>query len=46
MNGEKTDPHTHKGYNHDEKGTYSVSAKERKMIERVRKTWYYHNNRE
>lgn len=45
-NGEKKDPHTHKGYMHDEKGTYDVSPKERKMIDRVKKAWYYHNNRE
>lgn len=31
---------------HDEKGTYDVSPKERKMIDRVKKAWYYHNNRE
>ena len=46
VNGEKKDPHTHKGYMHDEKGTYDVSPKERKMIDRVKKAWYYHNNRE
>lgn len=46
VNGEKKDPHTHKGYIHDEKGTYDVSPKERKMIDRVKKAWYYHSNRE
>lgn len=44
VNGKKIDPHTHKGYVHDEKGTYEVSPKERKMIERVQRTWYYHIN--
>ena len=37
VNGEKKDPHTHKGYMHDEKGTYDVSPKERKMIDRVKR---------
>lgn len=46
VNEIKKDPHTHKGYTHDEKGTYDVSPKEQKMIERVQKTWYYHKNRE
>lgn len=46
VKGEKIDPHTHKGYNHDEKGTYDLSPKERKMLDRVKRTWYYHNSRE
>lgn len=45
VNGKKIDLHTHKGYIHDEKGTYEVSPKERKMIERVQRAWYYHINR-
>ena len=35
-------PHTHKGYKHDEKGTFPLSSKEEKMVERITKTWYYH----
>lgn len=46
VNSVSTEPHTHKGYKHDEKGTYSVSKKESNMIERVLKTWYCHINRE
>lgn len=42
----KIDPHTHKGYEHEEKGTYGVSEKEAKMIDRVQKIWYHHLNRE
>lgn len=37
VNGKKADPHTHKGYNHDEKGTHNLNSKEMKMIERVKK---------
>jgi len=46
VNGIPINPHTHKGYMHDEKGTYSVTPKEEKMIERVQKIWYLYNNRE
>lgn len=41
VNGAKIDPHTHRGYVHDEYGTYPVTSKEEKMIERVVRTWYY-----
>ena len=27
-------------------GTYGLSPKERKMLDRVKRTWYYHNSRE
>ena len=37
--GKKIIPHTHKGYEHDEKGTKAPSAKQRKMIDRILKTW-------
>lgn len=37
-----TSPHTHIGYLHSEKGTKYLSLKERKMVDRVIKTW---NNR-
>ena len=40
VNGVKTLPHTHKGYNHDEKGTHALSPKERKMVDRVLKAWH------
>ena len=46
VKGVQTDPHTHKGYKHDEKGTFNVRKKEANMIERVLKTWYHHINRE
>ena len=39
-------PHTHKGYLHDEKGTYHLSPKEQKMVDRVLKTWYNINNKQ
>lgn len=43
IKGKKTQPHTHKGYFHDEKGgTHFVSPKEQKMIERITKAWHYH----
>lgn len=37
-------PHTHHGYNHDENGTTGLSAKERKMVDRVTELWYNHLN--
>lgn len=40
VNGKRELPHTHKGYVHDEKGTYTLSDREKKMVERVKKTWY------
>lgn len=44
IGGEPVLPHTHKGYEHNEKGNYTVSPKEQKMIDRVTKTWYNHLN--
>ncbi len=41
INGKPELPHTHKGYFHGEKGTYTLSKSERKMVDRVLKTWYY-----
>lgn len=39
-------PHTHHGYQHEEYGgTKLLSPKEHKMVERVLKTWYYHNSK-
>lgn len=43
IEGEELIPHTHKGYFHDEKGTHRLSDKEKKMLERVLRTW--DNNR-
>lgn len=45
VNGKAEQPHTHKGYFHDEKGTYTPSSKESKMIDRVMRIWYNKNNR-
>ena len=46
VNGNKLDPHKHKGYLHDEKGTFEGSRKEKNMIDRVKSTWYNYVNRE
>lgn len=45
IEGQKTLPHTHKGYFHNEKGNYRVSEKEQKMIDRVITIWYNVNSR-
>lgn len=45
IKGKRTLPHTHKGYTHNEKGDYNVSDKERKMIDRVKSTWYNKYNK-
>jgi hypothetical protein len=42
INGKKELPHTHRGYEHDEKGTRVPSSKEKKLIERVKRIWAYH----
>lgn len=42
INGVWTQPHTHKGYFHDENGTYVVSENERKVVDNIIKIW---NNR-
>lgn len=39
IKGMKTVPHTHKGYLHNEKGDFVPNEKEKKVIERVLKTW-------
>lgn len=41
INGKPELPHTHKGYLHSEKGTYTLSKSELKMVDRVLKIWYY-----
>ena len=42
IDGVWTEPHTHKGYFHDEKGTFTASEKELKTVDKVIKIW---NNR-
>lgn len=44
IKGDFEQPHTHKGYFHNEKGDFNLSPKEQKMIDRVQKVWYYYNN--
>jgi hypothetical protein len=39
IDGNPVMPHTHKGYFHDEKGTYKLTAKERRLIEYVLRKW-------
>lgn len=45
VNGVKERPHVHKGYEHNEKGDYKPSTRQERMIERVRKIWYYINGK-
>ena len=46
VNGKREARHTHLGYEHEEYGgTRLLSSKEQKMVERVLKTWYYHNGK-
>ena len=33
-------PHTHYGYNHGENGTTGSTDKEKKLIDKIKKTWY------
>lgn len=40
INGKRELPHTHKGYIHDEQGSFTLSSREKKMVERIMKTWY------
>lgn len=42
ISGKWIAPHTHKGYSHDEKGTFTASEKELKTVDKVIKIW---NNR-
>lgn len=45
----KMKPHTHHGYIHSEndgpKGASKLTAKEKKMVERIEKLWYNHLNK-
>ena len=43
INGVPILPHTHLGYVHDEHGTRDLTAKERKMVDRVLTMWYNRN---
>ncbi|MCM1525410.1 MAG: hypothetical protein NC120_13240 [Ruminococcus sp.] len=45
INGVNEEPHKHKGYLHNEKGDYTLSPKEQKLLDRVTKTWYNINNK-
>ena len=45
IDGEKTLPHTHFGYFHDEHGTKKVTAKEQVLIDRVKRIWYAKNGK-
>lgn len=46
IDGKPVIPHTHLGYVHEEHGTRVLSMSEKKMVERVLRTWYYHNTGE
>ena len=46
IDGKPELPHTHKGYEHNEKGDAKPSAKEEKMVEWVLKTWYNKHSRQ
>lgn len=39
ISGEWTVPHTHKGYFHNEKGTFKLSEKEQKIVDKVIEIW-------
>lgn len=45
IDGNKTLPHTHFGYFHDEYGTKNVTAKEQALIDRVKRIWYAKNSK-
>lgn len=38
-------PHVHKGYFHNEKGDRDLTRKERKIVDRIKKTWYNKRNK-
>lgn len=44
INGIMTQPHTHLGYFHNEKGYRDLTEKEKKMVDRIIKTWYNKSN--
>ena len=45
IDGNKTLPHTHLGYFHDEHGTKKVTVKEQALIDRVKRIWYAKNSK-
>ena len=45
IDGSAAIPHTHLGYVHEERGTRNLTTKEKKMVERVLKTWHYYKYR-
>lgn len=45
IKGVKTMPHTHKGYEHGQKGDRNITEKEQKMLDRVTRTWYNRINK-
>lgn len=40
IDGVSTLPHTHMGYNHNEKGDRTLNEEEKKMVARIKKAWY------
>lgn len=40
VDGVKEKPHVHNGYEHNEKGDFRPSEKQKKMIERITRIWY------
>lgn len=40
VEGEYIIPHTHKGYEHASKGTFRLSERELKLVDRIQKIWY------
>lgn len=45
VNGKPIIPHVHKGYIHNERGDRDLSRKERKLVDKIKKTWDNRNNR-
>lgn len=45
VNGKTIIPHVHKGYLHNEKGDRDLTRKERKIVDRIKKTWYNKRNK-
>lgn len=45
VDGVKAKPHVHFEYEHNEKGDKDLSPTDRKMVERIKKTWYSFLNR-
>lgn len=43
INGEKTLPHTHLGYEHSERGTRGLTKAEENLVNKILKEWYNYN---